>query len=97
MPYKRKEDLRRLSRQKDARRRQRVIKLLGGKCIICKISDKAVLQIDHIVPIRQNSNQRMTLRRLYMAILRGDCSLKNFQILCANCHMKKSAKEHTIF
>ena len=94
MPYKKKEDLRRLGREKDARRRLRIIELLGGKCAICGIDEKEVLQIDHIIPIRKSSKLRLSLRRFYMLILRGGYSVKKLQLLCANCHMKKSVKEH---
>ena len=43
--------LRRKSRKRYARVRIESIRILGGKCKICKIDDYRVLQVDHIVPI----------------------------------------------
>ena len=73
-----------------------MIELLGGVCAACGISDTDVLQIDHIEPIRQQADERMSLKTFIKLLLRGDHPTDNLQILCANCHMKKSSREHPL-
>src|ERR1017187_6547588 len=65
-----------------------VIVILGGKCCRCGFDDEDVLQIDHIVPIGKG---RETKDGLYNKIIDG--KTHNLQLLCANCHAKKSKHE----
>lgn len=69
--------------------RIQVIEKLGGKCTGCGISDIDVLQFDHILPIKETGEKRIRNRlALFGAILKN--KLINIQLLCANCHMKKT-------
>lgn len=76
-----------------------IMDFLGGKCSTCSISDKRVLQFDHISPIKRKHNNsswgRRTGSNLVSAILKGDEDLSNIQLLCANCHMRKTYWERT--
>lgn len=84
--------LRRKSRKRYARVRIESIRILGGKCKICKIDDYRVLQVDHIVPIGLGS-RRLSNMQIFPKIVRGDYPLDNLQLLCANCHMIKTTEE----
>ena len=66
--------------------RDRKLKLLydlGGKCISCGIDDPFVLQFDHI----ENDGYKYNHISLFTQI---DHNLQRFQILCANCNLKKA-------
>lgn len=62
------------------------------KCVRCGEADPTALEFDHIDPstkrftISQGINQGVDLKILIEEI-------KKTQILCANCHRKKTAKE----
>lgn len=94
MPYKSLEDKRKLYRRVYERNRNKTLDLLGGSCKICEISDYDVLQIDHIEPINKSCRNRLCNEKLFKRIVSGSLSLDNLQILCANCHMKKTVIEH---
>jgi 5-methylcytosine-specific restriction endonuclease McrA len=69
--------------------------MLGGKCVACGITDVDVLQIDHIVPIRRKRGMRTVSAGTitYTDLVRGKLDPKSVQILCANCHVKKTKRE----
>lgn len=94
--YRDKEKLKIYLRRKNARlwesRRRRVIERMGGICVHCGITEKEVLQIDHKIPLGTGMN-RPTLAQLFPKILRGEYDMSNLQLLCANCHMKKTTNE----
>jgi len=94
MPYKSKEDQRAYERRKYEKNRIKVLDLLGGSCEKCGISDYDVLQIDHIEPINKSCKQRTCNTKIFRRLVSGLLELKNLQILCANCHMKKTVIEH---
>ena len=100
MPYKDIEEKRRYQlewrRKKNRRDRDKVFELLGGKCKHCGIDDYDVLQIDHIKPLRRKDHKGNTGTALKQAILLGKISLKKLQLLCANCHQKKTYKERIL-
>lgn len=61
---------------------------LGGRCVVCGESELGVLQIDHIIPVRRPSAKHSTTWNTVSQILRGE--KENLQLLCANCHQRKS-------
>lgn len=64
--------------------RLEVLKLLGGKCVNCGLTDIRVLQVDHIKPVGQkNRLQQLELKK---DILKNST---NYQLLCANCNWIK--------
>lgn len=73
----------------NAKRRQKLIALFGGKCAICGYDkDWRAFQIDHI-----NGGGTKEIRSFnstlayYRHIL--DCNGKGYQLLCANCNQIK--------
>ncbi len=70
--------------------------LNARQCVRCTESDPAALEFDHLDPqekrftISQGIKQGVTLKALISEI-------KKCQILCANCHRKKTAKEQGWF
>lgn len=91
MPITCKEKLKKRYKRQYRELREKVLKKLGGKCIKCLIDDKDVLQVDHIEPLRQPKRIGNKLR--FYGILNGSYSTDNLQLLCANCHMKKTVKQ----
>lgn len=73
--------------------RVKVLDYLGGCCSKCDISDYDVLQIDHVIPIKLPSSKRMPNIQMFFHILNDRLSKNDVQILCANCHMKKTVVE----
>jgi 5-methylcytosine-specific restriction endonuclease McrA len=72
-------------------RKEKLLALFGPFCSLCGESDEAVLMVDHVCPIRaprggQAIGPSPTLGRLGS----GKESPFNIQILCANCHMRKT-------
>jgi 5-methylcytosine-specific restriction endonuclease McrA len=74
-----------------------VFLLLGGKCANCGNTDKTVLQIDH-------TKNNGAVHRKSLGTKGGPAMLvdicksfrhfsKDYQLLCANCHVKKTARE----
>lgn len=73
------------------KQRLSAIDRLGGKCIVCEIDDPDVLEFDHIEPLlRKSNNQPKCKGDTYKQILRDESSSSKFQLLCANCHTKKT-------
>lgn len=70
--------------------REAVIRLLGGRCVVCGETDLDVLVIDHIVPIRRGKRRTKSGRVKPVPHRVGD---SNLQVLCANDHARKSARE----
>ncbi len=72
---------------------------LGNQCVHCQLKDPDVLQFDHINPIRRKNGdlRRDSGDNLVRKIMKADFSeiSQEIQILCANCHMKKSSQENS--
>lgn len=73
--------------------KKEIIKLLGGKCVCCGITDIRVLQIDHV------NNDGLIERKLSKKHRRNVYSIifnkikersKDYQLLCLNCHHLKT-------
>ena len=75
--------------------REEIIKMLGGKCIGCGITDTIVLEIHHKHGRRDEfSKKRLLLEDDKLEVRRiKDIHLEDLELLCANCHTKKH-KEH---
>lgn len=63
--------------------------MLGGKCAECGTEDYSVLQIDHI-----NNDGHLEFTKgsfnFAHAIVKGRRKTDDLQLLCANCHHRKS-------
>lgn len=70
--------------------RLEAILTLGGTCNRCNTEDCDVLQFDHIIPVKAGT-KRLEMRALCRLIT--DNKSTNIQLLCANCHTKKSRTE----
>lgn len=76
--------------------REKIIKLLGGKCIVCGYNGPA-LQIDHINSNGNICRKTLSLKRYqknssayYTKILREiESGSKDYQLLCANHNWEK--------
>jgi 5-methylcytosine-specific restriction endonuclease McrA len=67
------------------------VMLLGGRCVSCGCTDMRCLEIDHIIPVR---NERMKSRyAFHQSIVRGNT--ENLQVLWACCHAIKTFKSNT--
>lgn len=79
--------MRRYMNQRLAKARASVIALLGEKCLECGNDDRRVLQINHL-----DGNDGKTRREpkdgsnFCVAILKGQRSTKDLNLLCANCN-----------
>lgn len=81
-------------RKKDADRRLRyrleALAILGGKCAWaygCDVDDPEMLQIDHIDGNKLQENSQTAVAHIRAG------ETKQYQVLCANHHMKKSYNE----
>lgn len=79
-------------RERAARYKDQVYKLLGYICSHCGFSDVRALQVDHIkgggneARKKAGTNESCTM---YMGILKHPSPTDEFQILCANCNWIK--------
>jgi 5-methylcytosine-specific restriction endonuclease McrA len=101
MPYKNRASLAARASQLATNRKiqsvakQQMLDLLGPFCNLCGETDPVVLQFDHKAPMRYPRNQRRPGPGSLMAAFRaGKESLFNVQVLCANCHARKTNMEH---
>lgn len=71
------------------RTRAKAIDLLGSVCCVCGMDDPDVLEFDHIKPLLRKSSGEKG-RDVYRTVLASESPLDEFQLLCANCHTKKT-------
>lgn len=71
------------------RQRNKALELLGNVCMTCGMDDVDVLEFDHIEPILRKTTGVRSKDTAY-EILRHDNPSAVFQLLCANCHTKKT-------
>ena len=74
------------------RARVRVFKLLGGKCVVCGISDSRVLQVNHLNggssrETGRGDKKKAVYYNIYRAILNGSRGVSDLDLRCANCNM----------
>jgi hypothetical protein len=90
------ESLRISARRLNERAESSLHHILGEWCDFCGERDVAVLQIDHIFPIRRaetGRTARLTRFRLLQALREGREDPFNLHTLCANCHQRKTKIE----
>lgn len=92
MPYKDPEKARQYAREKYQRYRNKAFELLGGKCVMCGEKDFVVLQLDHKIPILRNYRGDSGWRH-FPKIIRNVLEREIYQLLCANCHVRKTKVE----
>jgi hypothetical protein len=66
-------------------RKIEIIKILGGKCIICGVTDIRVLEINH----KDRSQKKIPPKRQYTwqrRLKEWSDNFDNLELLCANCH-----------
>jgi 5-methylcytosine-specific restriction endonuclease McrA len=71
------------------RQRQKAIDLLGAVCQVCGMDDADVLQFDHIEPLFRKTVQHKN-KDVYKEVINHHSPSQDFQLLCANCHIKKT-------
>ena len=81
-----------IGRQIKTKRRIFVLDFLGGRCTNCGETDYMVMNIDHIkndsAKDRKGGSGNVTII-VYNMIRKGINIKKIFQLLCANCNIKK--------
>ena len=76
------------------RKRSKAIDILGGCCVVCGIDDKDVLHFDHIEPLKRKTNGIKKQRENYYYVLSINEPSEVYQLLCANCHTKKTRENN---
>ena len=66
-----------------------MLDLLGAQCVACYLVDRDVLEIDHIEPVAK-SGQPRGHAMILSAIRKGKMMTSDLQVLCANCHRRKT-------
>jgi hypothetical protein len=66
--------------------------LVGKTCIDCGESDPVVLEFNHCVGDKQYTIAKMLARKMGWASLMKEIS--KCVVRCANCHRRKTAREH---
>ena len=79
-------------RFKTARMRREIVCMLGASCASCGLSEYDVLEIDHVVPFWKVGNVRGNTYKMMKEVYRTK-NLDNLQVLCANCHRRKTNTE----
>ena len=72
------------------RLRTKAIDFLGGACCRCGITDKRILEIDHIDGGGTIESRAIGNHGIHNRILRG---APGYQVLCCNCHAIKTWHE----
>ena len=77
-------------RQEVIKAKKKIIKMLGGKCRKCGISDYQVLEFNHI-----DASKKGKVSGAYSRIKDWNKNIKinNLELLCANCHRKYTWKQ----
>lgn len=64
--------------------------LSGKQCVACSESDPVMLEFDHLRDKKYNISDMLKKRYSIESIL---AEIEKCQILCANCHRRKTAKQ----
>ena len=72
-----------------AERKQYILSSLNHKCAECGEDDESLLEIDHINPSLKTNRQSI----LSMGRDKINEELTNCQLLCHNCHVKRSTAQ----
>jgi hypothetical protein len=65
----------------------KVIDLLGGKCTRCGITDKRVLQVNHMNGGGCKEFKKIGALVLYNQILKGKRATDDLEVRCSNCNI----------
>lgn len=66
----------------------KLITLFGGKCAECNITDWRVLELNHLNGNRKDDIEKYkSLAKLYRAVLNGERTTEDLNLLCANCNV----------
>ena len=72
-------------------RRKEAIKLMGGKCMCCGITEWWNLTFDHIKPVFRHRRQINSAH--YNKLIKDHEYREDFQLLCYGCNSSKNIKE----
>lgn len=86
MPYKDIKTQREYQKEWAARRREKWVLLMGGKCTHCGSDER--LEFDHLDPTQKTSHRIWTWKEERIAK-----ELEKCQLLCRQCHQNKTAEE----
>lgn len=67
------------------KQRLKALSVMGSVCVCCGMDDPDVLEFDHIRPVGKERRSES-----YQEVLRLENPYEVFQLLCANCHRKKT-------
>lgn len=88
--------LKAIAREKYEAMRTRALETFGPWCRFCGETDPVVLTFDHIIPIRRpGAGRSVGIRTFWYGMKAGKESPFNIQILCANCHARKTRMERS--
>ncbi len=75
--------------------KNRLLDIFGGWCALCGEKDPVVLMFDHKAPIHRNDGRRGSAgsNSLLSNLRKGADNPFNVQVLCGNCHMRKTSIE----
>lgn len=76
------------SRLRRYNERKKLFKIMGNKCICCKITEWWNLTIDHIKPLN-DTKKRISPAILIPILLKNRILIKKYQILCFGCNTSK--------
>jgi hypothetical protein len=97
MPFKKKEDFNRARNIRCKKKRDLIFQLLGNRCVICGISDRRCLDLDHInndgASERKKWGSNKNEQYLNLIIKSIHANEGRYQILCAN-HNRIKEWEH---
>jgi hypothetical protein len=84
---KNREKSRDINRRYIHRLHDKVIDLLGGKCIRCGITDKRVLQVNHMNGGGCQEFKKLGAAVFYNQILQGKRKTDDLEARCSNCNI----------
>jgi len=65
--------------------KDKVVEMLGGKCVVCGIQDKEVLQVNH-KEMDGKFEEHRSGNMLYQDIVKGRRGIEDLDLRCANCN-----------
>lgn len=65
----------------------KIIDLLGGKCVSCGVTDKRVLQVNHKNGGGCKEFKKIGALVLYNQILKGKRAIDDLEVRCSNCNI----------
>jgi len=74
---------------KDKRKRLKLIRMFGGRCVVCKYVDERALVLDHRVGDGYADRRRVGSKVARYYVLHFAEAVETLQVLCANCNLIK--------